>query len=331
MLQVEVITLQLTEPFRIAHGTSAERRVVRVHFGGGLGEAPFIPYYQGDPAGTEQWLKQYGVSPSLKPMPREARLALDLLWHDVAARTRGVPLWRSLGLTESPIAADFEKSARSLGIPSDLGAFAEKVAATAKQFPVLKLKLGSGDRAFDVAIATTAREAAPKTMIFADANGGWSIAETVAILPQLADLGLAFIEQPISHRGGIAAWQALRAQMPVSPLPLIADESAQTASDLRDLHGLADGVNVKLLKAGGLRPAMEMMREARALGMTVLLGCMIESSVGVTAAAHLASLADWIDLDGHLYLANDDYDGLSYDASGAMHLPGRLGIGVLRK
>ena len=153
------------------------------------------------------------------------------------------------------------------------------------------------------------------------------------MLPQLADLGLVFVEQPISHRGGIAAWQALREQLPHgrSPLPLIADESAQTVDDLAGLQGLADGVNVKLLKAGGLRPAMAMMREARALGMTVLLGCMVESSIGVTAAAHLVSLADWIDLDGHLYVANDDYCGISYDERGAMYLPVGAGIGVEKR
>jgi L-alanine-DL-glutamate epimerase-like enolase superfamily enzyme len=329
MLHVEVITLKLTEPFRIAHGTSAERCVVRVQYGGSVGEAPFVPYYQGDPVQVVAWLEQYGVSRCELPMPREARLALDLMWHDLTAKLHGAPLWESLGLLENPSGAGFTQSARSLGIPSDLGVFRDKVAATAGQFPVLKLKLGSGDMDFDLAVATAAREAAPQAMLFADANGGWSIQETISILPRLADLGLAFVEQPISHRAGIAAWQALREQMPQSPLPLIADESAQTAKDLATLRGLADGVNVKLLKAGGLRPAIRMMREARALGMTVLLGCMIESSLGVTAAAHLASLADWIDLDGHLYVANDDYVGLSYDEHGAMHLPDGMGIGAV--
>ncbi len=114
-------------------------------------------------------------------------------------------------------------------------------------------------------------------------------------------------------------------------MPLFADESAQTSDDVPRLAGVADGVNVKLLKCGGWHRAMEMILASRVHGLRVLLGSMVESSIGVTAAAQLAGLADWIDLDGHLFVANDDYDGLRYDGEGTLIVPDRPGIGVVRK
>jgi L-Ala-D/L-Glu epimerase len=316
-----------------SHGTSTQRQIVRVRFGNGIGEAPIVPYYNDDPTKTCDALSRL-TSPNdslSSSAPRAAHLALDLLRQDLAAKAAGLPLWQYLGLAELGQGRGFVKSCRSLSIPSDMNAFSEKVALTAKQFPVLKLKLGSGDIALDLAIAKAAIEAAPHATIFADVNGGWSVEQALVMLPQLAAFGLAFIEQPISHHQGIEGWKSLRQKLPHSPLPLIADESAQTVEDLPALHGLVDGVNVKLLKAGSLAAAITMMRQAKAQGMTVLLGCMIESSLGVTAAAQLASLADWIDLDGHLYVANDDFIGLRYDDQGVMHLPQCPGIGAIER
>ena len=117
--------------------------------------------------------------------------------------------------------------------------------------------------------------------------------------------------------------------MPACPIPLYTDESTQTADDVRAFAGLADGVNVKLLKCGSIEEAKTMIRFARDLRMKVMLGCMIESSIGITAAAHLAPLADWIDLDGHLYVTDDDYEGIRYDAEGHLVMPRRAGIGAV--
>ena len=215
-----------------------------------------------------------------------------------------------------------------MGIPEDLSSFRKKVRATAAQFPVLKLKMGSGNVDHDEAIAAIAREAAPSAILFADANGGWSAEEAARLIPKLAAHDLKFVEQPVTHRDGIAPWQELRRLLPSSPLPLFADESAQTSDDIPKLVGLVDGVNVKLLKCGGIRQAIHMIARARQHHLSVMLGCMIESGIGVTAAAQLASLADWIDLDGHLYLANDDHRGLQYDARGQLILPDLPGLGV---
>ncbi|RBP47398.1 L-alanine-DL-glutamate epimerase-like enolase superfamily enzyme [Roseimicrobium gellanilyticum] len=325
-LRVELKTLHLTEPFRIAHGVSTERQVLRLHWGDAVGEAPFVPYYGENPQETLRWVQglAWSGSPVPEAGPRAGRLALDVLWHDAVGKQRGLPLWKlwELDATKLPPAC------RSFSIPTDLEAFAEKVRETHRQFRVLKLKLGSGNAEFDEAIAAKAREAAPQATIFADANGGWSVEVAAAIIPKLARYGLAFVEQPLHHSGGVAAWRELRQVMPHSPLPIYADESAQSSNDAHALSGLVDGVNVKLLKSGSLKEAREMIHTARVLKMRVLLGCMIESSIGVTAAAHLAPLADLVDLDGHLYVADDDYCGVKFGSAGEVVLPEGPGLGV---
>jgi L-alanine-DL-glutamate epimerase-like enolase superfamily enzyme len=195
----------------------------------------------------------------------------------------------------------------------------------------VKLKLGSGDLEHDELIVSRARSAAPVAALIVDVNGAWSVADAVKMIPLLRRWQPACIEQPISPTRGIGGWRELRARLPAPGVPLIADESAQTSDDVARLAGLADGVNVKLLKCGGWHRAREMILAARVHGMKVMLGCMIESSIGVTAAAHLAGLADWIDLDGHLWLADDDYTGLRYDEHGRLVMPAAPGIGVTRK
>ena len=167
--------------------------------------------------------------------------------------------------------------------------------------------------------------------MFADVNGGWSVDQSIEMIPHLERWNLAFIEQPIHHQNGVAGWRILREKLGTCAVKLAADESAHTLEDLDELRGLVDGVNVKMLKCGGWSKAAEMMKKAKFDGFFVMLGCMIESSIGVTAAAHLAPLADWIDLDGHLYLANDDYSGLKFGINGELIMPDLLGIGVLRR
>lgn len=207
-----------------------------------------------------------------------------------------------------------------MGIPEDLVVFRQRVAELAGQFRTMKLKLGSGDASFDLAIAASAREAAPDVKLLADANGGWSVEEAVSIIPELAALGLEVVEQPVSHRMGSREWRRLRDMLPEPGVCLIADESAQTAEDVKLLVGLADGVNVKLLKCGGISGALRMISAARQHDMKVMLGCMIETQNGISHAAQLAGLADWIDLDGHFYLPDDGSRLVRYDENGALRL-----------
>lgn len=325
-MSAALFPLTLAEPFRIAHGTSTTRTVLRVARDGRAAEAPFVPYYGEDPAETLAAIQR---GTPLAELSRTARLAYDLLEHDLAATAAG----RSLGdyaMARLGQPSDLTPAGcRSLGIPENLEIFSERVATLARQFSVLKLKLGSGDLGLDLAIVSVARLAAPEAALLIDVNGGWDLTEAPLMIWKLMDYRPALIEQPLHHSLGLEAWRDLRSEMPEGAPPIFADESAQTATDLAGLAGYADGVNVKLLKCGSFDGAIEMIAGARGLGLGVLLGCMIESSLGITAAAHLAPWADWIDLDGHFYLAHDDYDGITYAPDGSLVMPGRPGIGAV--
>jgi L-Ala-D/L-Glu epimerase len=326
MIEVELKTLHLTTPFRIAHGSSSTRQVVRVREGESVAEAPFVPYYHEDVEATLAWLRS-GVG---KP-GRAAELALDLLRCDQECRARGVPLSALVPESLPRKKVGRIPVCRSFSIPTNLKAYAAEVAETAQRFQVLKLKLGSGDLEFDREIIQTARAAAPGAEIIADVNGGWSVAETVGMLAAAAASGLALVEQPFHHSLGIEGWQELksrRAMEPALPVQVYADESSQNADDVAALAGLVNGVNVKLLKGGSFAGAVRMIATAREHGLGVLLGCMIESSLGITASAHLAPWADFADLDGHLYLADDDFFGVRFDESGLLVMPPGAGIGA---
>lgn len=319
-------TLHLVEPFRIAHGTSATRQVLRATQGACVTEAPFVPYYDEDPAQTLALLSQ-PVLPA--QLPRTASLALDLLRHDRSGHQTGQPL---SAYAQSQLGAPLHPpppGCRSFSIPDDLDAFAAKVSLIAAQFPVLKLKLGSGDLGLDLAIVSVARYAAPDAKLMLDVNGGWDMAEAPLMIEKLAEYSPVLIEQPIHHRLGVEGWEELRSLLPGKALPIFADESIQTADDIVALADFVDGVNIKLLKCGSFDAAVAMITSARVHNLQILLGCMIETSLGTTAAAHLAPWADWIDLDGHFYVGNDDYIGIQYDAQGNLLMPDRPGIGAV--
>lgn len=343
----EVKTLQLTELFRIAHGSSSERQVLRIyakHNGiEAVGEAPFVPYYKDDPAESLKWLgglrDPMGDEEIPEDAPRPAKLALELVRADLVgmivkepmnkqqlAATRKIwdPRWKSLD-------SSMVSGCRSFSIPTDLDVFAEKVRETNRQFHVLKLKLGSGDLEHDELIVARARNAAPDAVIFADANGGWSVEEAACIIPEIKRWNLAFIEQPIGHHHSVERWRELRAMLGRCRVPLFADESIQRYHDIDLYQNVVDGVNLKMLKSSGWNETRLMILHARNCNLKIMLGCMIETSIGTTAAAHLAPLVDWIDLDGHLYVANDDYEGIRYDSHGRLLMPDRPGIGVIKR
>lgn len=322
----DIKTLHLIEPFRIAHGTSATRQVLRVSNDERVAEAPFVPYYGEDPAQTLAVLNQ-AVLP--EKLPRTASLALNLLRHDIIGHQTGQPL---SAYARSKLGAPLHHTppgCRSFSIPDDLDAFAEKIRTTAAQFPVLKLKLGSGDLGLDLATVSVARHAAPHARLLLDVNGGWDMAEAPLMIEKLAEYTPTLIEQPIHHRLGVEGWEELRALLPGNAPPLFADESIQTVDDIVALADFVDGVNIKLLKCGSFDAAVAMIAAASAHSLQILLGCMIETSLGTTAAAHLAPWADWIDLDGHFYVGNDDYIGIEYDDNGNLLMPERPGIGAI--
>lgn len=317
-------TLHLRVPFRIAHGVSSTRQVLRLQEGDHFAEAPFVPYYGENP---EETLRLVSLPVLPQRLPRAASLAFNLLRHDIVCAAQNIPL-RVIAAQRLGAEGQTPPACHSLGIPEDLHAFAERVEELAKQFRVLKLKLGSGDLGLDIATVSIARYAAPDADLILDVNGGWDPVQAPAMIEKLAEYQPALIEQPIHHSHGVEVWEDLRARLP-SRCPLIfADESAQNADDVAELAPYIDGVNVKLLKCGSFDGAIAMIAKAKAEGLKVLLGCMIESSLGTTSAAHLASWADWIDLDGHLHISNDDFTGLQFTSDGQLMLPDLPGIGA---
>lgn len=317
--------LHLRVPFRIAHGVSSTRQVLRLQEGDHIAEAPFVPYYGEDPAET---LRLVSLPVLPQRLPRAASLAFNLLRHDIVCHAQNIPL-RAVAAQKLGKEGEMPLACHSLGIPDDLHVFGERVEALAKQFRVLKLKLGSGDLGLDIAIVSIARYAAPHAKLFLDVNGGWDPVQAPAMIEKVAEYAPALIEQPIHHSHGVDAWEDLRARLPSRCPPIIADESAQNTEAVAELAPYVDGVNVKLLKCGSFDGAIAMIAKAKAEGLKVLLGCMVESTLGTTAAAHLAPWSDWIDLDGHLHISNDDFNGLQLDAEGRLHLPDRPGIGAV--
>jgi L-Ala-D/L-Glu epimerase len=245
-----------------------------------------------------------------------ARAALSAALHDLVGKRLGVPLYRLWGL--DPAKAPRSTFTIGLDTPERMSAKVEEAA----QYPILKIKLGT-DR--DVEILRTIRDATDKE-IRVDANGGWTLKQTIRMLPVLEEFGVTVLEQPLppEQLDGLAEVRR-RADIPV-----IADESCETAADIPPLVGKVDGINIKLAKCGSLREAIRMIAIARAHGMTVMVGCMIESSIAITAAAHFTPLVDIVDLDGAALLAHDPFVGASIDG-GQVSLPTGPGLGVRRR
>ncbi len=244
-----------------------------------------------------------------------AKCALDIALHDLAAKQLGVPLYELLGTSRDVPPTDF-----TLGL-DEPSVVADRAAAAA-HFPALKVKVG-GPHDLATVQAVRRRFDGP---IRVDANTAWQPEEALRLLPALVELGVELVEQPFpAHRLDQLAWLQER-----SPLPIVADESAVTVNDLDRLVGVVAGVNVKLAKCGGVGPALRMLQRARELGFRRFLGCMEETLVGITASAAVASLADWVDLDGCLLLADDPFTGTKLGEDCRWLLQAQPGLGVVR-
>ena len=245
-----------------------------------------------------------------------ARCALDIALHDFAGKALGVPVHQLIGLPSAIPPTDF-----TIGI-DEPGVVAER-AARAAAFPALKIKLG-GPRDLETLRAVRAVFTGP---IRVDANTGWTRDDAERLLPELTGLGVELIEQPFPAR----AYRDLAWLQQRSSIPIVADESAVTFEDLDGLVDVVAGVNVKLAKCGGIEPARRMLARARELGFRTFLGCMEETSVGIAASAAVASLAEWVDLDGCLLLADDPFEGLELDSQHAWILTAAPGLGLVRR
>ena len=335
-LSHEIIALHTKHPFIIARGGSSEYRVVRVTVTDddgrtGWGEAAPSKHY-GETADTVA-----SVMPVLAPLLRDAdgwslealeramakairfnasaRAAVSAALHDLAGKRLGVPLHRLWGLDP----ADSPPTSFTIAIAPDEATLRERV-REATGYPVLKIKLGTS---WDERIVRIIREMEPGKALRVDANAAWTPKHALAMIPILAELGVEFVEQPLPAHDV----EGMRFVRDRSSLPIIADESCLVATDIPRLAGAVDGINIKLAKCGGLREALRMIATARAHDMSVMCGCMVESSLGITAAAQLAPLLDYADLDGAELVENDPYVGARIEG-GVVVLPLGPGLGV---
>ena len=249
------------------------------------------------------------------PSAASARAAVSAAAHDLLGKKLARPVFELFGL--DPNLAP--PSSYTIAIPASEDDLARRL-ADAKDYPILKVKLGT-DR--DEWIVRTIRRTEPRKLLRVDANAAWDVERTIAMAAFLADHGVELIEQPLPKDDIDGYWRLRGA----CPMPIIVDESCIDSRDLPRLDGAVDGINIKLSKCGGLAEARRMAIEARNRGMKVMLGCMVESSLGITAAAHLAPLVDYADLDGAALLADDPFVGASIDM-GLIRLTNAPGLGV---
>lgn len=329
----EPIPLETTFEFRIAHSGARlgrENVLVRIEHDGitGLGEAAPSHYYGESRAIVEDALEAWQDALGDDPFAFEAifarldgrlqgcgaaRAALDMALHDWIGKRLGVPVWKWLGLDR----ATTPLSCVTLGLaaPEEM----ERKLATVADFPIIKVKLGAPG---DVESLRLVRSRY-RGVIRVDANAAWSAADAVRVLRSIEPLDIELVEQPVAREDldGLA-WVRQRVGIPV-----FADESVHRLGDLAPLVGRVDGVNLKLMKTGGLREMLRLIHAARAHGMKIMLGSMIESSLALSAAAQLAPLADHLDLDGHWLLKRDPFRGAPA-GRGRIVLNGEPGLGV---
>ena len=241
---------------------------------------------------------------------------IDIALHDLVAKLLGIPLYRFFGLNpeRTPL------TSYTLGI-DDTDAVLENL-QKAGPSPILKIKVGFPG---DVELVREIRRHTD-AILRVDANGGWSPTNAVDRIRALEPFGIEFVEQPIPP-GNPKALRYIREHVTI---PLFVDEDAQTSHDLPHLAGCVDGINIKLMECGGIREALRMIHLARGLDMKIMLGCMMESSLSLTAAAHLSPLVDHGDLDSELLIDNDPFVGFTLN-NGRIVLPESPGIGVRRR
>jgi L-alanine-DL-glutamate epimerase-like enolase superfamily enzyme len=321
--------LRLRHTFRLARGASDERHnlMIELEHEGlvGLGEAAPIERYGQDWQSAAEAVETmaarlddprtfYDIAQQvdLEGQPA-AEAALDMALRDMIGKRLQAPLYELLGV--DPGATPPTSFTIGMDTPEVIAAKVEE----ASDYEILKIKMGSDD---DRKILEAVRDVTDRPLRV-DANEGWSLEGAVERLEWLQAMGVELVEQPLPE-GELEAMRELRR---LSPLPLFADESIHRAADIPHLARVFDGINIKLMKCGGIGEALRMIATARAHGMQIMLGCMVESSLAITAAAHLSPLVDFADLDGNLLVTNDPFVGATV-AGGRLVLPGEPGLGV---
>lgn len=334
-MQWERIELILRNPFTVSYGSSTTRTAFWLRLAGdeGWGEGT-IPFYYGIdfqdmtdfwddcarrnepfPDKVEEIQRWIGTA-----APSPAIAAVDIAFHDRIGKQQRMPLYRlyNLPVPEPKITS----YTLSIDTPEAMAAMAEQV----KAYPYIKIKLGApGQEALDEERLRAIREVRPDAKIRLDANAGWRAEDAVSLIRRLEKFDLELIEQPTAKDDIEGMGVVQRA----TDLPIVADESVRTLEDIDRLHQAGvRGINVKLMKCGGVAPAITMIERARSYGMQVMLGCMVETSIGVGAMSQLMGTADWVDLDTPLLIANDPFSGLTYTENATVIAPTGFGLGL---
>lgn len=326
-------TLELKHTFTVASHSRKETPIVltEITYGGevGYGEAS-LPQYLGETQESViKFLSKVDLSKFNDPMDIEsilnyvdsieewnnaAKASVDIALHDLVGKLLGIPLYKYFGI-DKPM-----DSCTSFTIGIDSPDMISNKLDEASGFKYYKIKLGSNN---DKEIIETIRK---KTdcALFVDVNQGWGDKNyALNMIEWLSDKNVILVEQPLSKENvDDIAWLNEK-----SPLPIIADEAVLRLKDILHAKDIYSGINIKLMKSTGLREALKMINKAKEFNMKIMLGCMTETSCAVTAAAHLSSLVDWLDLDGPLLIKNDIFKGISY-SDGKIYLNDLPGIGV---
>ncbi|MFN0154194.1 MAG: dipeptide epimerase [Gaiella sp.] len=331
-VSTRTLRIHLAETFHISRESSDFDDVLHValtHDGvTGYGEAAPQAHYGESIASAETFVREHGalvghdpfaleeIGARLAELPgeRAAKNALDNALHDLQGKLLGVPVWKLLGLPRHGPPTSWTVW---LGDPDDMARRAEKAA---QRFRRLKLKLGGGD-GLDVERARAVR-AVTDLPLQVDVNEWWSLDEALDACEQLHALGFAYVEQPL--KAGDPGGPELKRR---SPVPVYVDEDCHTLADVAHCAEIAHGVNIKLAKSGGIREAVRIAHAARALGLGVMLGCMVESGLGIAAGCVVAPLCDHIDLDGNLLLGSDPCPGVAFE-NGVQVPSAAAGLGV---
>jgi L-alanine-DL-glutamate epimerase-like enolase superfamily enzyme len=322
-LRAHKVALALTETFTIARQSRNVEHLVHVELEQdgivGYGEGAPVDYWGetqesllefledeaptligGDPYAREYISRRL----AMRPGEQGAKQAIDAALHDWLGKRLGEPVWRLFGLSPTSPPTSY-----TIGIDTIEGTVDRT--RRANGYEVLKLKVGGAD---DLERLQAVRENT-SARIRIDGNEGWTLETARELMPVLVEMGVEFVEQPFPA-ADIDSSRALREITP--RIPVIIDEGCKDLLDVARVAGYADGVNIKLAKSGGIREALRMIHAARALGLQVMLGCMIESELGIAAAAQIASLVDYVDLDGHLLISNSPFTGLGFRDGGVV-------------
>jgi len=339
-LTYHTIDLNLKHPFRISRSVTEVKKNVIVQIEEGIGEAAPSAYYGENAEAVIECLEKvkdqigddsFRASLQDKPFQIEsilsnlnekitgnfsAKAGIDIALHDLVGKRLGVPLYKLLGLDgKAPLVTSY-----TIGI--DTPEMMKEKTKEAKDFLIYKVKVGVEN---DIEMVKAVREVTD-AKIRVDANAGWKTDEAIEKINKLAEYDIEFVEQPIDPEDK----EGLKKIKKNVDVPIIIDEHLMTSKDILKFVGLCDGINIKLAKCGGIREALRMIHVARAHDLLVMIGCMIESSVGITAGAHIGSLVDFLDLDANLLLTNDPYVGVRTE-KGKLYLPDLPGLGIMPK